>query len=139
MTETPPTTPSRQKILVTPAKYSDHQEGNEENALNFANTPRRSKPDHSKQQSISYQGDVVLGNDLPAIEQTSSVDSDTTSSDLSVARLKGLLDDFGKQNRAHYEKYNPNDMKIQNTPSVDSDCESDVSVARLKGWLDDFG
>lgn len=139
MTETPPTTPSRQKILVTPAKYLEGQAGNEENALNFANTPRRSKPDHSKQQSISYQGGVVLGNDLPAIEQTSSLESDTTSSDLSVARLKGLLDDFGKQNRAHYEKYNPNDIKIQNTPSMDSDCESDVSVARLKGWLDDFG
>ena len=54
MTETPPTTPSRQKILVTPMKYSEHEEGNEENALNFANTPIRSKHDHSKQQSISY-------------------------------------------------------------------------------------
>lgn len=139
MTETPPTTPSRQKLLETPVKYSEQEEGNEENALNFANTPSRSKRDHSKQQRISYQSDVLLGNDLPAIEQTSSLDSDAASSDLSVAHLKGWLGDFGKQNRAHYEKYNPNDIMIQNAPSVDSDCESDVSVARLKGWLDDFG
>ena len=54
MTETPPMTPSRQKILVTPMKYSEHEEGNEANALNFANMPIRSKHDHSKQQSISY-------------------------------------------------------------------------------------
>jgi hypothetical protein len=134
MMESPPTTPPRRQVLEAPVKYA---EGNEENALNFANTPIRSKRNYSKPpQSLSCQSDVVP-NDPPGIEQTLSADSDAAS-DLSVAHLKGWLDDFGKQNRTHYETNNSINM-IQRAPSVDSDCESDVSVARLKGWLGEFG
>jgi hypothetical protein len=71
---------------------------------------------------------------------SASGDDDEIASDVgsdvsSVARLKGWLDDFGKQNRVHYERNN----NLHKTMSIDSDCEADLSVAKLKGWLDDFG
>ena len=40
------------------------------------------------------------------LEDSASVQSSDCESDLSVTRLKGWLDDFGKQNRAHYDKVN---------------------------------
>ena len=143
MAESPPRTPLAHRQPVTPLQCYLDNEGNEENALNFANTPRNSN--HQKMdQSISCQSDIVLGSsDLSSIQRTLSVDSaDDNASEVSVARLKGWLDDFGKQNQAHYVKNNPKAGDFSSIPrsqSIDSDCESDLSVTRLKGWLDDFG
>jgi len=145
MTESPPRTPLSLRQLAPPLtplqQYSD--DGNDENELNFANTPRNGNQAYKLDQSISCQSDVVVGSELSFLDQTLSVDSgDDARSEVSVARLKGWLDDFGKQNQAHYVKNNRNaadDSSIQQSQSIDSDCESDFSVTRLKGWLDDFG
>ena len=148
MSESPPRTPLSLRQLahqVTPLQQQySADDGNNENELNFANTPRNGNQSIKLDQSISCQSDVVIGSELLSIEQTLSVDSgDDGASEVSVARLKGWLDDFGKQNHAHYVKNNPkatdDSSSIQGSQSIDSDCESDLSVTRLKGWLDDFG
>ncbi len=140
MTESPPRTPLSLRRLAPPttpihAQFSD--DGNDENEQNFVNTP---KNNNKLDQSISCQSDIVFANDYPSIEHSHSVGEsfDDGASEVSVSRLKGWLDDFGKQNHDHYAKNNRAAVG-DSASSQSSDCESDLSVTRLKGWLDDFG
>lgn len=142
MAESPPRTPLSHRRMAPPLQLQFSDDDNDENKLNFANTPSNS----NQNKSFTCQSDIVVGNqEMSMIQHAQSFDTvDDNASEVSVARLKGWLDDFGKQNHAHYVKNNPNvptddGSSIQGSHSIDSDCESDLSVSRLKGWLDDFG
>ena len=110
MTESPPRTPLSLRQLAPPttplqAQFSD--DGNDENEQNFVNTPKNNNQSKLLDQSISCQSDIVFGSDYPSIEHSHSVESfDDGASEVSVSRLKGWLDDFGKQNHNHYVKNN---------------------------------